>query len=78
MARPSKFWTPERNQILREHYPTTTAAEICERFGWDADLLRVNKRASVLGIKKSVEVEQLGTTVKQGKGYRVIAHRVFA
>lgn len=76
MARPSDFWTPERDQILRDFYPTTTAAEICERFGWDADPLRVNKRASVLGIKKVVEVERTKTLVQQCKGYRIVTHRV--
>lgn len=76
MARPSKFWSPERDQILRDHYPTSTASEICKRFDWNVNPLSVNTRASVLKIKKAPLVEQYGTTVKQCKGYRVITHRV--
>lgn len=76
MGRISDFWTPEREQILREHYPTITSTEICKLFGWDVAPIIVSNRASVLKIKKAPVVEAAGTTVKQCKGYRVVIHRM--
>lgn len=77
MARPvSEFWTPERDQILCDHYPFSTAAEICARFGWNVKPVRLNTRANVLGVKKAEEDEQARTLVQQFEGYRVVTHRM--
>lgn len=76
MPRPSDFWTPEREQILRDFYPTSTASELCARFGWNVKSTRVNTRAHVLGVKKAQDSGMAVTQVQQFPGYRIVTRRV--
>lgn len=83
MGRTTDFWTAEKDQILRDFYPTTSAPDICKKFGWKIKPTRLSTRANFMGIKKEVKKKLLGaevkpfrTEVQQGKGYRIVTHRM--
>lgn len=75
MSRPS-FWTPERDQKLRELYPTTKAMDLRTRMQWECTVSMIHHRAYQLRIKKAELVPgNPHITIQHYRGYRVLTHK---